>query len=101
LEFFDGKVMWKWLDPNNEEASRDAKISDGEKLNALEYRSDIIAEQIYLINRFHEPLGSYVTITFNFKEKEMCGSAILGPKTKDRSILFDKGIIEDYHLAVK
>jgi hypothetical protein len=99
LEFFDGKVMWKWLDPNSEEATRDAKLSDNEKVDAIAYRSENVGDHIYVINWFHEPSGTYVTLTFNFKEKMMCGSAILGPKTENLSILFDKGIIKEYHLA--
>lgn len=99
LQFFDGKVMWKWLDENNPEAARDARLSDQEKVDALPYRWAKAGDKIYVINWMHEPTGSYVTIVFNFKDSVVCGSAILSPRSKDQSTLFDKGIIKKYSLV--
>jgi hypothetical protein len=99
LQFFEGKVMWKWLDENNPEAARDARLSDQEKLDALPYRWAKAGDQIYVINWLHEPTSSYVTIVFNLRESVVWGSAILGPRSKDQSVLFDKGIIKEYSLV--
>jgi hypothetical protein len=99
LQFFDGKVMWKWLDENNPEAARDAQLSDKEKLDALPYRWAKAGDHIYVINWMHEPTSSYVTIVFNFKDSLVCGSAILSPRSKDQGVLFDKGIIREYVLV--
>ena len=100
LELFDCKVMWKWLNISNpEEAARDAKLTDEEKTNAIAYRSEKIGNQVYVINWYHEPSGTHISISFNFAEKQMCGSGILESKSESRSTIFDKGIIENYYLA--
>jgi len=95
LEFFDGKVMWKWLNNSN---PGDEKLTDKEKIDAISYRSNQIGDQIYVVNWYHQPSGSYVTIILNFKEKQVCGSAILGAKEEKTYTIFDKGVIEDYKL---
>ena len=102
LEFFDGKVIWKWLNNSNpEESARDEKLTEKEKSDAINYRSQIIGDQIYVVNWYHQPSGSYVTIILNYKERQMCGSAILGAKEENTTTIFDKGIIEDYNFNGK
>ncbi len=99
LEFFDGKVMWKWLDNSNpQEAARDAKLTDQEKSGGIAYRSQKIGEQLYVVNWYDKPSGTYVTLTLNFKERQMCGSAILDAKEENTATIFDSGVIEAYEL---
>jgi hypothetical protein len=87
MEFYEGKGKYEWITgPRNGNGNKD-----------IPYRCRRIGDDLYLMNWHETGLKDYLTLVFDFKNRVVYSSVIIGYENnpdRPRKTAFDGGIID-------